>query len=144
MSAWKELATEREISEFLHLFGSFHDGCIKEAHSWGGHYVDHDLSMAVESWINFRVLFQRQWNDPSAVELVFEGLTELRWKPSPPGYDDILYEAWIYRSNDLIVWADAPPHDAADNLISARRVWWRDASEWMGPDLRLGPNWAPK
>lgn len=144
MSDWRELASDAEIDEFVECFGNFHDGCIKEAFVWTGHCVAPDLSMTVEPWVNFRVLFQRQAKLPSAVEMVFHGLGELRWLPPPPNFDHIIFEAWLYWSGEQLVWANAPPGEKPDLLISARRLWCRDASDWMGSELRLGPNWTPQ
>ena len=85
---WIELKEESDINDLLERFGYFHDGCLRERHMWTGTYVDEDLSMAVpfgELDTNVKMLFQRQYSNPSAIEFV----------PTPENYDSIITLATI-------------------------------------------------
>lgn len=138
MRDWRRIEADQEVADFLTMFGSFHDSCLKEAYAWGGHSVESDLMMTVNPMVYLRVLFQRQARDPSAVELVFVDVTELLWKPAQPPYEDIIYEASIFRQGGLFVWTDGRDHQEQRMRIAARHLFWRDASAWMGADHRIG------
>ena len=79
----------------MHSFGGFHDGCLREAHIWTESFVDTDMKMSVASDLDTRVrlLIQRQWKDPSAIELLFEQVTTFHLQPSPENYDSIIFGA---------------------------------------------------
>jgi hypothetical protein len=50
---------------------------------WTERYVDENLSMGMSPELdtNVRILFQRQFRDPSAIELLFEGVTQFHIIP---------------------------------------------------------------
>lgn len=144
---WNEVKEERDIQQLLEQFGYFHDSCLKELYLWTGSYVNKDLSMAVPGNLdtNVRILFQRQFQNPSAIELVFEGVTSFHMVPSPEGYDSIIMDAIILLYQGLIYWADAydwhPENknfQANSSWISAKNLKWRDVSSWMGKENRYG------
>lgn len=68
------LESQADIDHLLHAVGGFHDGCIREAHVWAEHYVLPDLRMSCGGDLDTRVrlLVQRQFKAPSAIELLFE------------------------------------------------------------------------
>jgi hypothetical protein len=109
----------------MRTFGDFHDGCLREAHIWTESFVDTEMRMSVASDLETRVrlLIQRQWRDPSAIELLFEEVTALHLRPSPQDYD------WSL---------DSPKRDEV-TWIAAKKLSWRDVSAWMGPNLHYGP-----
>ena len=91
-----------------------------------------------------RLLVQRQWKDPSAIELLFEQIVTFHLQPSAENYDSIILSAETLCSDGTFYWADlggwtpeSPTRDEA-TWIAAKKVSWRDASEWMGSDLRYG------
>ena len=63
---WTAVVTQADADSLLRLFGSFHDGCIREAHVWGGYYVGPDLSMQCPPTPDLKccLLIQRQWGQP--------------------------------------------------------------------------------
>ena len=75
---WIEVNDSEDIENLLEKFGGFHDSCLKELFMWTDSYVDENLSMGVSAELdtNVRILFQRQFRDPSAIELLFEGVTQ--------------------------------------------------------------------
>lgn len=139
---WYELITTEDLQQFMDLVGCFHDGCIREIHVDSGHYVAENLSMTVGGKTTAHMLVQRQFRAPSAVELYFDNVVRLAVNPPPLGYDAIIYEATFCLREQVFYWAESKEWDTDSRnrddftWIAARRVWWRDASEWMGPDLR--------
>jgi len=58
-----------------------------------------------------RILFQRQYCDPSAIKLLFEGVTQFHIVPS----HSIIYDAKLILHNGIFYWAgnyDWDPEDA--------------------------------
>jgi hypothetical protein len=131
----------------MQLFGGFHDSCIREIHVATGHYVEENLAMTCGGPTTVHLLVQRQRANPSALELRFEEVGELRISPPQDGYVAIIFEAFFALLGNTFYWAEdarwtpeaKTPNDAGPKdvtWIAARRVWWRDASEWMGGELR--------
>ncbi len=151
---WQALSTPESVEQLLVLVGHFHDSCIREMHVVTGEYVQADLSMSVDGRTTVHVLIQRQLAGPSAIELRFEEVVGLRVAPPHPGYASILFSAACFLREGVCYWADAgdwtPDHPDAVPLasadpslglgqatwIAARKAWWRDASDWLGPALR--------
>ena len=142
---WKPIATQADAQALLEQVGGFHDGCLREAHVWTGHWVADDLSMAVDPTTCVRLLIQRQFRPLSAIELLFEHVTRFNLVPAPEHYENIIREAALFVRGGIVYWADSghwqPDHPARDDQtwIAARAAKWRDASEWLGESLRYGP-----
>ncbi|MCE9595679.1 MAG: hypothetical protein K8S98_15935 [Planctomycetes bacterium] len=144
---WNELKTLDDANELLRRFGHFHDACIRELHVWTGHYVAEELGMgfALESDTTVRMLVQRQARPLSAIELLFMGVTRLNLVPPKDDHVQIIFEATLRRLEDEWLWipdSDLKQSVVADDTctwVSARRMLWRDASDWMGETLRYGP-----
>ena len=144
---WIKIETEDDIDQLLHAFGRFHDGCLREAHIWTEHYVDEDLSMACTGNLDthIRMLFQRQWKNPSAIELRFDQVIRFNLVPSPENCDSVIFDATLLLREGVIYWAEwrnwTPDSDDRDAItwVAAKGLFWRDASEWMGQRLRYGP-----
>jgi len=133
-----DVRTLDELDAFLNVVGGFHDGIIKEVHWVNNDHICEDLSMLPYQRARVRMLVQRQRKNPSAVELVFEDVWRMRL--------DTL--SFIFDS-DLA--AEEPPKGfGADGLpllvlkmesseVVFAQMRWRDASEWMGTELRFAP-----
>ena len=145
---WHELREESDIKDLLERFGYFHDGCLREMHMWTGTYVDEDFSMSVSGELdtNVKMLFQRQYSNPSAIELLFEGVTGIHIIPTPENYDSIIRDATILKCNHNFYWADDSnfhPGKGIENGVSwiaAKKLKWREANNWMGKQNRYGDN----
>jgi len=130
----------------MRLFGDFHDNCIREAHLWTGHWVSSDLSMVCPAHLDTRIRFliQRQFEGPSAIELLFEEVTRFNLVPSPEDYASIIFSATLFVEDGLIFWSPEGnwrPNDPERNdstWISARTLRWREVP-WLGEELRYGP-----
>ena len=145
---WHELKEESDIKDLLERFDYFHDGCLREMHMWTGTYVDEDLSMTVPGGLdtNVKMLFQRQDSSPSAIELLFEGVTSIHIIPTPENQDSIILDAIILKRNGYFYWADDSyfyPGKGMENSVSwiaAEKLKWREANDWMGKQNRYGNN----
>ncbi|HDX9610175.1 TPA: hypothetical protein ROY01_001167 [Bacillus toyonensis] len=141
---WNTLKTKEDLEELLQLFGDFHDSCLKEVYMWTDSYVDENLSMRMASGTNVRILFQRQYANPSAIELLFETVTQFHVTPPPENHDSIIFGASLLLQNNLFYWADDygwkpnKPSPYEVNWISAKNIKWRDVSSWMGDEMRYG------
>src|SRR5262245_36271460 len=143
--SWTPIRTQADADALLQVFGHFHDGCVRELHVWTGHWVSERLSMRCPYDLDthVRMLVQRQFRKPSAIELFFSEVTRLNLVPSPENYDSIIYSAALLVRDEQIFWSpdDDWSPDASDpevhTFIVARRASWRDASEWLGEQLRL-------
>jgi len=141
---WNEIKTIEDIENLFMLFGGFHDGCLKELYLWTDSYVDEELSMAMSSGTNVRILFQRQIENISAIELLFESVTQFHMSPPPVNYDSVIYDATLLFEDELFYWADDSswsPNKSIDydvSWISSKRLKWRDASSWIGRKMRYG------
>lgn len=142
---WEVVRTQLDIEALMDRFGGFHDSCLREAHLWTGHYVDPDLMMACPGSLDtsIRMLFQRQYRNPSAIEMLFEEVTGLHLAPAPENQDNIIFDAALELQPDGTVywseWVGGPKCSSEQTWITARKLSWRDASEWMGRELRYGP-----
>jgi hypothetical protein len=143
---WHAITTPDEAAAFLALVGDFHDGCLREAHLWTEHSVADDLSMGIGlGWdTRVRLLVQRQFRPLSAVELYFQGVRRFQLAASPPDYESIIFAATLTVAEEGVFWADRSGWSYEDtNRDEATWIWagqlhWRDASEWMGAQLRYG------
>ena len=146
-SEWNPIASEADVERLLDVFGAFHDGCLREAHVWTETYVEDDLRMHFLGDVGtcVRILFQRQFRDPSAIELLFERVVAFHLRPAPPNYDSIIYDAAMSLVDGVYYWAESSdwsptsPSRDSSTWIAAKTVSWRDASGWMGDALRFGP-----
>ena len=146
-TSWTPVTSQADADALMKLFGGFHDGCIREVHISAQSFVDSGMSMSIASGVDTRVrlLIRRQWKDPSAVELLFAHIDTFHLRPSPENYDSIIYSATMICRDRTLYWADqagwtpeSPERDDA-TWVAAKKLSWRDVSEWMGPDLRYGP-----
>lgn len=145
-SEWTAIVSQADIERLLDVFGGFHDACLREVHIWADTYVMPDLRMHCPGDLDTRarILFQRQFRDPSAIELLFEQVVAFHLQPSPPNYDSIIYDAAMLLVDGVYYWAESddwsPNSQSRDSStwIAAKTVSWRDASDWMGDELRFG------
>jgi hypothetical protein len=141
---WQALQNQTQLEELMSLFGNFHDACVREIHAVTGHYVDESLSMTVDWRTTVHMLIQRQYRRLSAIELRFEEVVGLRVSAPPPDYENIIYGAAFFIQDGIFYWADngawTPESSGENTWVAARKVYWRDASEWMGARLHYRTN----
>lgn len=143
---WIEIKSEEEAKALLKKFGCFHDACIKEAHLWTQHRVNENLSMSCSGELDTSIKFvvQRQFRNPSCIELLFEKVTRINIVPSPENYDQIIYEALIGIEDGEFFWcvdsSETPKglDSNKDTWIKSKILKWRVADEMLGPELSYG------
>ncbi len=144
---WNEITNQTDIDELMAVFGEFHDGCIREMHLWTESCVERNLSMSCSDHLDHhvRLLVQRQYSDPSAIELLFDEVKYAAINPSAENYLSIIFGATLILQEGIFYWADVgnwlpdQENSMGATWISACKLRWRDASKWMGEELRYGP-----
>src|SRR5580704_1157240 len=103
MTTWSPITTQSDIGNLLNVFGGFHDGCLREAHVWTEHYVNSDLNMKCTGDLDTRIrlLIQRQFKEPSAIELFFEQVITFHLQSSAENYDSIIFDATMFKDGDI-------------------------------------------
>ena len=136
---WNEIKDSKDIKEFMERVIYFHDSCIKEIKYLSGAYVQENLAMRPinESRI-LSVIFQRQFEDISMIELQFEGIDYLKLFPNNENYTCEILDSAMFIFNNRIYWADSEDV-SPDNfesydgtLICASKLRWRAINGCMG------------
>ena len=142
---WIDINKEEDIDYLMDKFGYFHDGCIKELKYISGQYVSDNLSMhPVNTLRNVRVVFQRQWKEPSVVEIEFLGLIRLNLAPVNENYTGEILHGFMEFNNGRIYWAednefeidkiDIDPNYTKITWIISEKARWREADEYIGEE----------
>ena len=137
MNNWKQISSKHEIEDLLNLFGGFHDGCIRDIYLTTKQRVDNDLSMTFDNEQEAIVLFQRQFKNPTVIELRFSELERLNFNPPDDG---IIYDCTLELIDGTFFWADeenCKPDDNSTTWISSRKLFWRERPELIGTVKRL-------
>lgn len=143
---WNGIKSEDEASELMKTFGYFHDACIKEAHLWTQHRVNKNLSMSCSGELDTSMKFvvQRQFKNPTCIEILFEEVTRINIVPSPENYDQIIYEALIGMEDGEFFWSvdsNDKPKDldpSEDTWVKSKILKWRVADDKLGSELSYG------
>ena len=84
---WNDIANEKDLHGFMDAMYGFHDSCIKEFKYISGAYVNEKLSMSpVNSQRILSMIIQRQFENPSVVEMQFVGLKYFKLFPNDENY----------------------------------------------------------
>ena len=136
---WNDIANENDLNNFMDAMYGFHDSCIKEIKYISGAYVNEKLSMSpVNSQRILCVIIQRQFEDPSAIEMQFAGLKYLKLFPNGENYTCEILDASMIIKEDCIYWCDCGGLSEKDiesytgTTICASKVRWRAADEYIG------------
>ena len=138
---WNEIADENDLNRFMDMMYGFHDSCLKELKYMSGAYVAEDLSMLPVN--NRRVLsmvIQRQFRNPSVIEMQFGGLKYLRLFPEDEDYTCEILDATMILKEDCIYWCDCGGLSVGDiesytgTIVCASKVRWRAVDEYIGPN----------
>lgn len=136
---WNDIANENDLKNFMDAMYGFHDSCIKEIKYISGAYVNEKLSMSpVNSQRILSVIIQRQFEDPSAIEMQFAGLKYLNLFPNDENYTCEILDATMIIKEDRIYWCDCGGLSEKDiesytgTTICASKARWRAADEYLG------------
>ena len=136
---WNEIADEKDLNSFMDAMYGFHDSCIKEIKYISGAYVNETLSMfPINDQRILSMIIQRQFKNPSVIEMQFVGLKYLRLFPNDENYTCEILDATMIIKEDHIYWCDCGGLSERDiesytgTTICASRVQWRAADEYIG------------
>lgn len=136
---WNEIVCKKDLDSFMNIMCGFHDSCVKEIKYISGAYVNEKLSMSpVNSQRILCVIIQRQFEDPSAIEMQFAGLKYLKLFPNGENYTCEILDASMIIKEDCIYWCDCGGLSENDiesytgTTICASKVRWRAADEYIG------------
>ena len=134
MHMWNEVLQENDINKLMLEYGYFHDSCIKEIRYISGAFVNANLSMV--PFNNDGVLivvFQRQYTNPTTIEIEFCGLNSLQLKSSKDGYTCEICGASLVLQKGLFYWGDSSNIEDFQRYkgtwICSKKIRWRNADE---------------
>ena len=139
---WNEIVSQEDINSFMELLGGFHDGCIKEFKYISGAFVQENLSMhPFNRKRKLKMIIQRQYRDPSVIEMEFGGLIQLQVFPMDENRGDcIIFGATMLKGDGYIYWCDDENLSENDldsyggTLICSESVRWRAVDEYIGEE----------
>ncbi|WP_207434534.1 hypothetical protein [Sabulibacter ruber] len=137
---WKEIITKADIEELLHNYGYFHDSCLRDVHISTREYVDERLAMHFDNKNVATLVFQRQFDQNTILELKFEDVCRFSFYPLQPDYNGVIYDVTFKKEEDIYYWADEPEWEIGDedaNWISAKKAYWRYRPGLRGSVTRL-------
>ena len=137
---WHVIKSKTDINDLLNVFGSFHDGCLKELKYISGEFVDHSLSMnPINTKRCLSVIFQRQYHDPSVIEIIFDPIIRLNLAPVSEDYTGEILGAYMDFVDGVIYWSDDENFEPSKKdeyndctWISSASAKWRIADEYLG------------
>ena len=138
---WNEIANEKDLKIFMDAMYGFHDSCLKEIKYISGAYVNEKLNMLpVNNQRILHMIIQRQFENPSVIEMQFEGLKYLKLFPNDENYTCEILDATMILKEDCVYWCDCGGLSEKDiesytgTVICASKVRWRAADEYIGSD----------
>ncbi|WP_133259654.1 hypothetical protein [Pseudochryseolinea flava] len=140
MQDWKEIKDEKDIETLLDLYGHFHDGCLREVHIVTRESITKELSMTFDGHLTATLLFQRQYKNPTVIELRFDNVEKLNFNPPASQFNSIIYDVTFKKVDNLFYWASEDNWEIGDNdavWISGESVFWRERPELIGQVNRL-------
>lgn len=138
MAEWNDIYTEKQLNEFLVLYGGFHDCCIKELRYLSGAFVNENLDMyPLNDQRKLYIIFQRQAEECTVVEMEFSGLVSLSLNPVDELYTCEILDASMFFEDGKIYWGDSICFKEQREVyegtwLCAQKVKWRIADEYMG------------
>lgn len=136
---WNEIANEKELNSFMDTMYGFHDSCLKEIKYISGAYVNEKLSMhPVNNKRVLSMIIQRQFENPSVVEMQFVGLKYFKLFPNDENYTCEILDATMVLKENCIYWCDCGGLSEKDiesytgTTICALKARWRAVDEYIG------------
>jgi hypothetical protein len=161
MDAWIPLDSPHAIDAFLEACGGFHDACFREALVTGETYVNDRGGMhcAAHLEVAARMVFQSQWAEFCAFEIMCTGVSLLRLSPTPDNCDSILTDGVVTQLDGSVrlglsfiggpligppnSWGEITSndaHDAPDIEVVAQSMAWRRLARSAGPGRHYQPS----
>ena len=141
---WIEITNQAGIDELMEKFGYFHDTCIRDIYISTQDFVNERRSMHFDNVLTISLLFQRQSNENSVLELKFEAVKQMDIECLfEYGSTLIDTEATLKIENNLLYWANDfnwTPDDNDEWWISSERLFWRFRPKLLGNVKRINDN----
>jgi hypothetical protein len=133
---WNSIETEDDIKNFMNIYSFFHDSCLKELKYVSGAYVNSELSIIPFNSINIlKMIIQRQYNNPTVIEMEFSNLKALNLIPETEN-DCIILGASLFVKDNYIYWADC---DGLENVSDYNGTWVCSKKlRWRAIDKHIG------
>lgn len=142
---WTEIKDQTDIDNLMNLYGCFHDSCLRDIYISTREYVDNELFMNFSNKLIASLLFQRQFEQNTVLELKFEDIDQFNFHPFDENStsSSCLFDATLMLSNGLFYWADFANWKIGDNdaiWISGKKLFFRMRPELIGNINRLSEN----
>ena len=134
---WYELKTSTDIENLLRIYNNFLDATLVSYHFESGNFVDEDLVSHEFNRNNLGLLFQRLYDNPFSIEIMFEYIKLFNFF-APVGCEDswrseiefakiVKNDRWYYWTTWEDFDPDNPEHLEYNDfiLIQAQNVKWR-------------------
>jgi hypothetical protein len=134
---WNEIKNQIEVDSFNECFGYFHDSCLKELWFSTGGYVNKDYRMNPISNPIARLIFQRQSEQLSIIEIEFKDVIQINVRPVPINYGVDIIQTHMYFENGVFFLSDKD-YEYSENgkdkstWIAAKKVRWRKIDNGLG------------
>lgn len=137
---WTEIKGQADIDNLLDSFGYFHDSCLRDIYITTREFIDEKLAMHFDNKLTASLLFQRQFGPTTVIELKFEDVEQLNFRPFDETTNAVIYDATLMTTNGLFYWADFADWKIGDNdsiWVSGKKLLWRQRPELIGNVKRL-------
>lgn len=105
---WYNINTEQELDNFFELYGGFHDCCLKELRYISGAFVKENFEMhPINDQRRLYILFQRQSENFTSIELEFSGLIKLSLTPCDDSFTCEILDASMFFEDGKFYWGDS-------------------------------------
>ena len=137
---WIEVKDQQDIDKLMESYGFFQDSCLRDLYLSTREFVDDQRVMHFNNTLTASLLFQREFGSDAVLELKFEDIERLNFKPFEEKEHPVIYDATISKQNGLFYWADSANWEIDDTdsiWISGKKLFWRFRPELMGNIKRL-------
>ncbi|MBQ2691656.1 MAG: hypothetical protein IJF53_05835 [Clostridia bacterium] len=137
---WNMIESENDVKVFLDQIGGFHDSCLKELKYISGAYVTDELSMhPINDQRCLRMIFQRQYENNSVIEIEFIGLESLHLCPIDENYTCDIFDVGMFFENGKLFWGDSDwfikhREEYGGTWLCAQKARWRALENGLGKE----------
>lgn len=137
---WIEVKDQQDIDKLMESYGFFQDSCLRDLYMSTREFVDDQRVMHFNNTLTASLLFQREFGSDAVLELKFENIERLNFKPFEEKEHPVIYDVTIRKQNGLIYWADSANWEIDDHdsiWISGKKLFWRFRPELLGNIKRM-------
>ena len=131
--SWKVVKSKSDIDYLNEIYDNFHDSYLNEICFHAGDLIQSENSNVTTA----RLLFEREWKNPSIIEIEFREVIQINIKPEGKNQFRDIIVSHLYFNNDIFFWSahDYEFHEKEkDNYtwIAAKFVRWRVRDNLLG------------